>query len=91
MIQIGAAQAQGSLLFHKSNPGSAAKRFSALRAGRISAGDENCQVFGMFHPFLEILPYLPADYKILQSYSVTYAIPRGTAFLALCARLLFLA
>ena len=51
MIEIGTGQAKGTFVFHKGNPGAAAKILTTLIAGRFSGCDENFEITLFCHIF----------------------------------------
>lgn len=50
MIQIGAGQAPGTLVFNQRDPGAPTKLLPALVAGRIGRRDEYFQLYSLLHP-----------------------------------------
>jgi hypothetical protein len=49
VIQIGAGQTEGFLIFGQGNPGVVAQLFAALGAGGFAGGDEDGQFGGFGH------------------------------------------
>jgi len=63
MTQVGASQAQGSFAFHQGDSGATAESLPAIAARGIpiAGGNKHLQIFGLFHPFPERVPYRSVD------------------------------